>query len=204
MLIDMHIHTSRYSLCSVLEPEDIVSRAESMGLDGIIITEHDYVWSEGEVESLKKGTGTDLLIMRAQEVSSVDGHILVYGCNGRLDHMETRDMLGIIHAAGGVAVPSHPFRFGDYPMDMAGAVPGLAVYDAFEALNGNQDEEQNAFGLALWKGSGLVGTGGSDAHSGEMVGRFATEFDNPVFNMDDLINEIKAGRCRPFICKEET
>ncbi len=45
MLIDIHIHTTRYSECSSLHPVDMAVAAKEAGLDGICLTEHQTVWS---------------------------------------------------------------------------------------------------------------------------------------------------------------
>ena len=38
--VDLHIHTSRYSPCSRIDPGDLVQTATKTGLDTIVITEH--------------------------------------------------------------------------------------------------------------------------------------------------------------------
>ena len=40
-------------------------------------------------------------------------------------------------------------------------------------------------------------TAGSDAHKVEQIGAAATEFDNPIAGLNDLIRELKGGRFRP-------
>ncbi len=200
MLIDTHIHTKRYSGCSNLDPVDIVRRAEELNLSGIILTEHDFVWTEGEIEELKRETLTGILILRAQEVSSPAGHVLVYGCDERLDHLETEELLEYVHQQGGAAVASHPFRYGDFAMDSFETLrKQLEIYDGFEVLTGNQTDDQNAFGMKAWETLGLTGLGGSDSHSLDMIGRFVTEFERDIQNEGDLIEEIMEGRCKPVV-----
>ena len=41
------------------------------------------------------------------------------------------------------------------------------------------------------------GTAGSDAHARTDIGRCATEFERDVHNLEELIEELKAGRFRP-------
>ncbi len=41
MLIDMHVHTTRYSKFSRMSAESMAERARTVGLDGLVITEHD-------------------------------------------------------------------------------------------------------------------------------------------------------------------
>jgi predicted metal-dependent phosphoesterase TrpH len=198
MLIDMHIHTYRYSGCSMLDPVDIVRRAEELGLGGIVLTEHDCTWSGAEIEELRQQTGTELLILRGQEVSSPGGHVLVYGCYEILDTLSTSELLRYVHARGAVALPSHPFRFGDFTMESLETLKDqLGGFDGFEALNGNQNAAQNAFGMDAWEKLDIPAIGGSDGHFIEMIGRYVTEFEGEIREEQDLVREIRAGRCRP-------
>lgn len=198
MLIDMHVHTHRYSGCSMLDPVDLVRRAEESNLSGFVITEHDYVWSQREIGELKEETGTDLLIFRGQEVSSPEGHMLVYGCYENLDYLSMNKLLDTVHEEGGVVIPSHPFRYGDFsPVSLETLKKQLSCYDGFEALNGNQNRNHNNYGIYAWESLGIAGIGGSDAHSLNMVGKFVTEFESVIRNENEMIKEIKARRCRP-------
>jgi predicted metal-dependent phosphoesterase TrpH len=169
MLIDMHIHTNSYSACSLLDPVEIVRRAEEVGLSGVVL-------------------------------SSPTGHVLVYGCYDTMDYLSVGKLLERVHAEGGVALPSHPFRYGDYAVDSLEILKEqLSGYDGFEALNGNQNDYQNEFGIGAWEALGITGIGGSDAHSLDMVGTYVTEFQNTVQDENDLAAEIRAGRCRPVV-----
>src|SRR3954454_14363907 len=76
--IDHHVHTSRHSPDSVIEPEVLVERARSAGLDAVVITEHDYQWEPGELAELNAGAG-GLVVLSGVEVSAREGHFLVYG-----------------------------------------------------------------------------------------------------------------------------
>ncbi len=199
MLIDMHVHTYRYSSCSFLSPVDLISRAEELKLSGVVITEHNRVWSVEEIQELKEQTNTELVVLRAQEVSSVDGHVLVYGCYEKLEYLSLEEIVEEVHKCGGVVLPSHPFRFGDYDgFSIEQLRSEFAKYDGIEVLNGNQNAMQNNEGLAAWEGLGIVGMGGSDAHASDMVGKFLTEFEEDIADEHDLISAIKAGRCRPI------
>jgi len=201
MIIDLHTHTNIHSPCSILSPYELISRAEEIGLDGIAITEHDHVWSRESIEQIKEKTGTRLLILTGQEVSSVYGHLLVFGHNGYLARYSLDEIMEEVHINGGVVIPSHPFRYGNIDRDIRELEEEFSHFDAIEALNGNQDEYQNRFGLRVMESLGLTGIGGSDAHSVRMVGRYATEFFSVIQNEYDLIREIKAGRCRPVFNK---
>jgi hypothetical protein len=199
MLIDMHVHTNRYSGCSILDPYELVRRASELKLSGIVITEHDYVWSLAEINELKRATKTDLLILRGQEVSASSGHLLVLGFYGELGyHLEEEEIIERVHDNDGVVLLAHPFRYGrNADVSIEKLKARFSSFDGIEVFNGNQDIYENDYGKRVWESLGIVGVGGSDAHSTVRVGRYLTWFQNEIRDEEDLVKEIKNGRCRP-------
>lgn len=53
MLIDCHLHTTRYSPCSHLSPYEACEIALARGLDAIVITEHQIQWKREEIKELQ-------------------------------------------------------------------------------------------------------------------------------------------------------
>ncbi|MFH0926236.1 MAG: PHP domain-containing protein [bacterium] len=201
MIIDLHIHTNRYSSCSRLSPYELVTSAQKKGLDGIAITEHNIVWSEDEIMELKKYIHLEnFVILRGQEIRTrtdkTSGDVLVFGFNDILKKKFTpKELINLVHQNGGIVIAAHPYR--PY-LGLAEEVYNLNL-DAIEVLNSNniKDEEQMA-----QKASELLdiaATGGSDAHSPEVVGCYATHFEDKIKTEIDLIKAIKGKRCRPII-----
>ncbi len=54
MLIDCHLHTSRYSPCSNLSPFQACELALERGLQALVITEHQIQWSPQEIKELQR------------------------------------------------------------------------------------------------------------------------------------------------------
>lgn len=54
MFIDCHIHTNRYSPCSLLDPHQALMQARDAGLQALVITEHQFQWSPREVQELQE------------------------------------------------------------------------------------------------------------------------------------------------------
>ena len=76
----MHVHTSRYSPCSRIDPKDLVQTASEAGLDAIVITEHGRMWSRDEVEELRRSAPTNkLVVLAGAEIYTGRGDILVFG-----------------------------------------------------------------------------------------------------------------------------
>ena len=78
MRFDHHLHTSRHSPDSEVDPLELVERAAEIGLDGVVITEHDYQWDAGELGELA-ARAAPLRVFSGAEVSAREGHFLVYG-----------------------------------------------------------------------------------------------------------------------------
>ena len=53
MIIDLHLHTTRYSPCSHLTPQDACFLAVKRGFDALVITEHQIQWNEMEIKELQ-------------------------------------------------------------------------------------------------------------------------------------------------------
>src|SRR5688572_19668660 len=70
--------TSRHSPVSVTAPFDLLRAAEAAGLDGVVLTEHDYLWTEDELDELR-AAAPGLVILSGVEVAGRGGDMLCYG-----------------------------------------------------------------------------------------------------------------------------
>jgi hypothetical protein len=68
---------------------------------------------------------------------------------------------------------------------------------AVEALNGGSRQGEDARVAELIARHGYKAFGGSDSHLVSFVGVCATEFDAEIRSVEDLVRELRAGRCRP-------
>jgi len=90
-------------------------------------------------------------------------------------------------------VPAHPFRWFIGMGERSRELEGIC---AVESINASDKENENAPARRLAEKMGWAGTGGSDAHFPLELGKAMTGFENPVGTMQDIIQEIKARRCR--------
>lgn len=204
MLIDLHSHTWPRSHDSVLNPEDLVVRAKRAGLDAIVFTEHDTLWDEAAVREIAEKH--EFPVFAGVEISTDDGHMLVFGIDKYVFGMHRSDTLAkYVEQAGGAMVAAHPYRRQmpwyvrneeDYEqaLQRASRNPAYQFCDAFEELNGRGSEKENAFSKRLGDMMGMPGTGGTDSHAIQDIGRCATHFERDVSGERDLIEELKAGR----------
>ena len=206
MLVDLHLHTTRYSTnCSQLDPRKMVKRLMKLGLDGGVITDHDHTWSRVEIDRLQKDCGAeDLYLVSGMEVESEIGHLLVFGYDGPVNRSaKASEIIGLVRDRGGVVIWAHPFRWGlwDDVSDEA-IVRIVRTMDGIEALTPNHSREQNERAMTLARENGLTATGSSDAHTAKMIGAFLTRFEYQLKDLDDLIKAIKEGACTPVNGKE--
>jgi hypothetical protein len=190
MLIDMHIHTSRYSACSLIDPYKLVLKAKERGLDGIVITEHDKLWSKAEIEELKKIIH-GLVIMRGIEVSTPEGsHLLIYGLNEELEQgMDEVDIIKQAHKHSAVVIPAHPFRYGT---ELEELICSLEI-DGLEIMSTNANKLASMQAQMLRDKLSLPGIAGSDAHHIELVGAYYTEFQGNPTNEEELVEALKTN-----------
>lgn len=207
MLIDLHSHTWPRSHDSVLNPDDLIVRAKQAGLDGVVFTEHDTVWDQRSLEEIR--AKHDFLVLAGVEISTDDGHMLVFGIEKYVFGMHrVRELAGYVEKADGVMVAAHPYRrqmpwFSrsdeEYQnaLDKAGRNPAYQYVQALEELNGRGSEKENEFSRRLCQNLSLPGTGGTDSHAISDIGKCATFFEGPIKDERDLIEAIKTGGFRP-------
>ena len=211
LIIDMHIHTARGGPDSNLSPQELVSEARRLGLDGICLSEHGGGWDKWDFDKFAKQY-PDLLLIRALEVDTEYGHIGTVGLDGyqsgihRIHHLRK-----VIQECQGFMVSVHPFRrFFEkpplnksllfkqpVPLEEAIEHPVFEMTDAIEAVNGACTSRENQFALKAAKLLGKPCTGGSDAHSTHGIGSGATVFERRITCQDDLLEELHAGRFYP-------
>jgi predicted metal-dependent phosphoesterase TrpH len=194
MKFDLHMHTTRHSPDSAMEPEALVRRAREIGLDGVVITEHDWLWTEDELRELR-AVEPGLVVLAGVEVSCREGHFLAYGVT---DPFAIPRGIGVaelcreVHRQGGAVVAAHPFRWGQKFDDiLATQRPEL---DGLELMTNNMDADGRRRAAAVQKRQGLAGLGSSDAHSEDVLGVCYTDFDATIASSADLVAAIRARK----------
>ena len=201
MRIDLHIHTSPRSACSYLDPLELIQEARRLKLDGICLTEHQVLWDIGDVEELAREGG--IKIFRGNEFTTNQGDILVFGF-----YKDIKELLMIeelreeVKAAGGFMIAAHPFRgfktFGigqlQMTVEQACQRKALEFVDALEVGNGKLSLDENDMARKVAKTLDLPGTGGSDAHRVDEIGKWVTVFEKEIHDESELVQALHAGR----------
>ena len=201
MRIDLHIHTSPRSACSYIDPHELIQEAQRLKLDGICLTEHQVLWDSGDVAELAREGG--IKIFRGNEFTTNQGDILVFGL-----YKDIKELLMIqelreeVKAAGGFMIVAHPFRgfktfgIGQLQMTVEHACKRkvLEFVDAIEVGNGKLSPDENDMARKVSEKLELPGTGGSDAHRVDEVGKWLTVFEKDIQDENQLVAELHAGR----------
>jgi predicted metal-dependent phosphoesterase TrpH len=197
--LDLHCHTV-YSKDNYLEPGDLICQAREAGLDGVVVTEHHSYQASRPLDRIAREEG--FLVLRGVEVSTNQGHILLYGIRddawnrwGRNNYLDAREVIAAAAAAGAIAVAAHPFRMNDL-YALGDGIYRLGGLGAVETANGANQPKEDELAAAAARALGLPQVGGSDCHDATQVGRCYTLLERPVAAMEDLVRELSAGRCR--------
>ena len=200
MILDLHTHSIK-SDDGRAKVENYCQwiRAKSLPIDGFVLTEHRQFDFESDYSDLAASFG--LTILKASEVETEYGHVLVYGVTEALTEAFDFSSINVplatvLEAAaehGAVAAPAHPGRpkVGMFAhTDELGIPDGVRIVEIYNG--GSRDnEDQIAIDNAAELGYG--GIGGSDSHIVSHIGRCATEFDRDIRNTDDLVGALNEG-----------
>jgi len=198
MLLEMHAHTAEHSRCSSIPAMDLVTQVFAKGLQGIVFTDHHYLWSDKEIDRIRRSAGVPnhFLIFSGQEVATPEvGDVIVYGAGRAFPHgtslVEIRESF-----PEAALVWAHPYRKGRRPEDAALLLP---VLDGIEIFSSNHSVRENSRALGDWHRLRFTAIGGTDTHGTGYAGLYPTLFDHPLGSMTELASEIRKGRCRPFL-----
>ena len=210
-VIDLHVHTYPASSCASSSIEDQIKAAKKAGLDGICITDHNYIWDRREIESLRDRF--DFLILAGTEITTDQGDILVFGLEKVFgDIVPLDDLSKEVRKGDGFMIAAHPFRgFLIFGINELGLTPEKAaerkvfkLVDGIEVLNGRVNSNENLFTHKVAEICGLPETGGSDAHETKEVGIYATYFEDEIKNEEDLIMALRSGRYSPCLMRHRS
>ncbi len=206
MEIDLHIHTSRYSGCSVIDPSRLIARAREVGLDGIALTEHGIRWPDNEIERLKSDSGAgDFLVIPGQEVACYSfygrfqGEFLVFGFPKSLgSNKSVQTVIEMVHENGGILVAAHPFKRQKNGDGYYGSGDTTAELDieGLEIEHPSYDDESRGKARAVMEERRIAGIGCSDAHELKHVGVCRTRFERDIADVEDLCREVRSRRLK--------
>jgi predicted metal-dependent phosphoesterase TrpH len=195
MKFDLHMHTRRHSHDAQSDPFELVKAAQAAGLDGVVITEHDYLWPDSELDELR-AAAPGLVILAGMEVTGRGGDMLCYGITNPFAiprGIGWPELCREVHRQGGAAIAAHPNRWGQpFEKMLAEQKPEL---DGIEVLSKNMDDDLRARAAQLLvKYPHFAQLGNSDSHEPETVGCCCTDFAAEIRNVRDLVAAIRGKK----------
>jgi predicted metal-dependent phosphoesterase TrpH len=200
MIIDMHVHESKYSSDSHFTLEEAVARAKKVGLDAICITNHESSDIFDEAHEYSKKSGFTVLV--GAEILTYEGDLLVFGVKDIPKHkMHASELAKLAAKHKGITISAHPFRnnnrgLGEHIRTVQAHLSGV------EAFNGSTLPHHNLSAYTLATELNLPSVGSSDAHILENLGKYATVFQDRVRDERDLIEAIRQGNVIPTMLRE--
>lgn len=199
MIIDLHFHTKQYSPCSKIDFEQGIIRAKELGLDGICITDHDIFASKTTAKELQDKYG--ILVIVGVEILTEEGDLICFGLDELPERtLSAQELINRVEKLGGACIAAHPFRQNN--RGMGEHLHRLTGLHAVETLNGNTDMDNNNRAAQIARKLGIPCTGGSDAHSVNRIGSYATRFFTKIKDEKDLITAIREGKIEPVKCDD--
>jgi predicted metal-dependent phosphoesterase TrpH len=188
LICDLHVHTN-FSKDGESSVEEILKKAEEVGLDVIAITDHDSI--EGAKKALS--CRSSVLVIPGIEVSTKQGHLIILGVNDVIpagldvvDTIETPVNWGLMI----LPHPYHVWRHGVARRKKA----GMGAVDAIETFNSRYIVgSANRKAARIAKKLGKPCVAGSDAHHARFVG-FGRTFIDAEKNVPSILAAIRAGK----------
>lgn len=189
--MDSHIH-SEYSPDSKSKLKDIFKVAKNKNIDIIGISDHNTV--EGSKEAQRLTKNDDLLVIPSIEISSLEGHILGFGCEENIKRdLQATETIDLIHDQGGLAIIPHPYCFYRHGLLCKADYKELKI-DAIETKNARFIIGYcNNKAKKLSKKENLPALGASDAHFYKFVGDCYSKIDCEK-DIDSVLKSIKKAK----------
>jgi len=196
MKVELHLHTSRYSACSIATPFELMAKLIDAGYEAVYITEHDRTWQDWEIAHLQEDFPA-IRIFPGVELCVGDEpmqHLLVLGTDDPeyLALGETGQVLAKARAEGHLTVLAHPFRW-----EATGGVLDQGLLpDALEYHTPNHSAKQAKVAKAAAEKYPLPLVNAGDVHALDFVNRYWIETDRRIERADEIRDIVLAGEYR--------
>ncbi len=191
MRVDTHIH-SGYSMESSPDkcsPDLILKAAIKARIDGLCISDHNTM--DGYREAVRIRKPGDPVVIPACEVSTTRGHLLVLGIDRDWpEGVQAEEVVDQTRSEAGIVSAPHPFYISTISVSWLARELKLAV-EAFNAM-ASILVYPNMVARKFAAKYRLPVTGGSDAHSYELVGSGLTVTEGDT--VDSFISDVARGR----------
>lgn len=182
---ETHCHANLCSKCAHSTPAEMVRAYKAAGFAGLVLTDH-FIHGYTSVDQalpwaqrmqcyynaflLAKAEGDQLdfdVIFGIEHAYGGGQEVLVYGIG--LDFLMTHpeietasleDFSALVHAAGGILIQAHPYRYGGWEMPVR-----LDLLDGVEVYNAGNEPLKNRMALHKAQEWPCIYTAGADSHA---------------------------------------
>lgn len=187
----------------------VARRKRGFRVDGFVLTEHRQFDRDVDYSELAERYG--VTVLRAAELETDIGHVLVYGISEELERrfdftsiaLPHRELFKVTRETGGFAVGAHAGRprigLAHYVEEHGLEPDGVEV---IEQMNGGSSDAENARAWRLAEKYELRCVGGSDAHFVSAIGRCLTAFRRPITSIEALVHELAYGEYHPVTVEQ--
>jgi len=207
-LVDLHVHTREASACASQSVEELLARAEQVGLGGVAITDHNQI--SGAQKGQRSARRRPIKVFMGIEVQTEEiGDVLVYGLRHEFPDapVSMRRLARLVEKEKAIMFAAHPFR-----RYSRGALWGYLEDEGIswkhslrlpellwslagvEVFNGGCTPQENEEAQAFATRFRLKGIAGSDAHGIWRVGWSATEFPHAMKSDEQLVEALREGK----------
>ncbi|HEY5891604.1 MAG TPA: PHP domain-containing protein [Chthoniobacterales bacterium] len=192
--IDLHAH-SFFSGDGVSSPEQLIASAKKKGLHGFAMTDHNtcdavtYMLDKGLMR--EDGLPVDgFLVIPGVEVTTAEGHLLCIGATlPNLKGTPALEVCKLIHDAGGLAIPPHPFDL--FRAGIRVSVLDTLPIDALEVFNAASTlKRYNRQAFDYAQSRQLPMTAASDSHHEAAIGTAYTILQTDDFSVQGVLKQI--------------
>ncbi len=200
MILDLHSHSIKSDDGRAKVPNYCQwIRTREIPIDGFVLTEHRQFDFESDYSALAKEFG--LTILKASEVETEYGHVLVFGVTEALTqafdftniHLPLAQVIEAAERHGAVPVPCHPGRKRvgmSAHLEEYGVPQGVRIVEIY---NGGSRGEEDAIAQNMAAEQDYLGIGGSDAHIVSQIGKCATRFPENITSAAELAEALRGG-----------
>jgi predicted metal-dependent phosphoesterase TrpH len=192
MKVQLHCHTSQFSLCGQNSPDEMIQTHIAQGYDVMFLTDHDSVWPADDIADLQTRY-PEIRIFPGIEVSVLTPdtmyHVVLLGTSDE-GFCELPSPACLLARARKHHVPTilaHPYRWSGRP----GILEERPLPDAMEARSWNHDAANERLAIQKATQLDIPLVYADDAHTIQAVGQFWIET-HREFNHPSELREVFA------------
>jgi predicted metal-dependent phosphoesterase TrpH len=190
---DLHLH-SEYSWDSKVPIDNYVNLAEQRGFSAISITDHNNTESHDIIKKMQETT--NVILIPGQEISTIDGHLLIYGWLPTIDRdLTMNETIELARKKGGTnsvyCVAAHPFdsfRGGKGKRVFDTDIDGIEILNA-SSLLGVFNSRAKKYSELM----DMIKLGNSDSHRSIEFGTAWTDIPDGD-TVDEILNNLINGK----------